>query len=221
MKKLIVVVGQVLMIALMAAPLGAQRVATGLKAGANFATLTGDAPDDLEVSGRFVGGGFLLVRLTHAVSFMPELLYSQKGAQSEFQTASEKLRVDYIDLPLLFRFAPPSEETDHVVPFAMVGPAVAFKVNCTVKGESTSGEESVTCGDAWTGSANTVDFGVVAGLGTDLTVRGGAITFDARYAYGLSRVFDFDNGDAWHHSVVSVMLGYRFERRPEQVAQIR
>lgn len=214
-KLLSVLIVSVLAVAL-ATPLAAQKVSVGLKGGVNLANMAG-APDAADMSTLFVGGGFLVARLTDNLTLMPELLYARKGLEDQEEGATEMVRLDYIEVPVLLRFSPATAGR-RFVPFGMLGPAIAFKVNCELKGETPTESVSMDCAESGIGDANGLDFGVVGGIGSDFIVKRGAISIDARYTYGLNKVWDDRD---WHNSVFSIMLGYRFSTSPERVAVLR
>jgi hypothetical protein len=146
---------------------------------------------------------------------MPELLYSGKGFDVS-RSGAEHIDLGYIEVPVLLRFSP-NVSGRSVVPFGMAGPSVAFKVDC----KAFEGDISADCSDVLAGDPdfNSVDFGLTAGLGSDFILkRGQTFSIDARYTYGLTKVWD---PAEWHHSVFSVMVGYRFGTTTERVALIR
>ena len=80
----------------------------GILAGANYSTQHVDPEvSQLKTSSKFgfAGGLFGNLPLSKAVSFQPELLYSQMGAKAEYSGAvvdQGKHNVDYVSVPLLF-----------------------------------------------------------------------------------------------------------------------
>ncbi len=210
-KKLLLLLCLALLLALFASSATAQKVSFGVKGGINYATLT-DLPSEAEPNIFFVGGGFLVARLTNNLSLMPELLYSGKGFDVS-RSGGEYLSLAYLEVPLLLRLSP-NVAGRSMVPFGMIGPSMAVRVACT----SYEGDVSADCSDVLQGQPdfNDIDYGLTAGIGSDFYLeRGGAFSIDARYTYGLAKVWDPAD---WHHSVFSIMVGYRFGAASEQLA---
>ncbi|HEY0673190.1 MAG TPA: porin family protein [Longimicrobiales bacterium] len=205
-----------MLLAFLAVPAHAQKVSLGLKGGVDFAAITrGDLAADPGYRAGFAGGGFLVTQLARNVSFMPELLYTQKGFEYEEGTDAERLRVHYIELPMLFRFSP-SPDGRRVVPFAMLGPAVGLNVGCRMEAEGLNLDIETDCEKA--GGAKDVEFSGAAGIGTDFVLKRGVLSLDARYGYGFTKVLE--EGD-FHNSVFTIMLGYRMGVKQETVALTR
>lgn len=210
-KKLLSLLTLALLVGFLAPPASAQKISVGLKGGINYATMT-DLPSWAEPNIFFVGGGFMVARLTNNLSLMPELLYSGKGFDVS-RSGAEYLSMAYLEVPVLLRFSPNSSGRSFV-PFGMLGPSLAVQVSCT----GHEGDASADCSELTDDlpAFNDIDYGVTAGIGSDfLLEHGGAFSIDARYTYGLAKVWDPAD---WHHSVFSIMVGYRFGTRTEQVA---
>lgn len=120
----------------------------GIKAGANYMTLgqleTGGATYDYDYRFGFQGGLMADLPLSSQVSFMPQVLYTQKGGTLKATVANTtgeiKTRLNYLDVPLLFGFKPSSEVT------LFAGPQVAFLLSQSsdtyVNGAATSNTTS-------------------------------------------------------------------------------
>ncbi|GAB3726559.1 porin family protein [Hymenobacter agri] len=79
----------------------AQDVSLGLKAGATYASFTGEQAGNPDGLFGFQGGIFANIGLSRMVAFQPELLYSQKGAKVKDVT-NASTRLSYLDVPLAF-----------------------------------------------------------------------------------------------------------------------
>ena len=115
------------------------------------------------------------------VSFDPELLYVQKGFDQTSGTDEFKLKLGYIEVPLLFRamFASGSAH-----PFITAGPAFAFKVSCSGEESSGGNGTSADCSNADNGAVKSFDFGVMLGAG--VTIHN--VTISARYDLGVANI---------------------------------
>ncbi len=182
----------------------------GIKGGVNFSNLyTEDVTDENVLTG-FHLGAFVELPLTAAISLQPEVAYSTKGAENEYDNATAsgrvKFRLNYIEVPVLLKFNITNRFNLHA------GPYVAFLVDSKITDEDSDGdvnfEEAVDEDDL-----NKVDLGLAAGLGLDF----GNIGIGARYNYGLTTVgkereflgttYTFPDGK---NSVLSVFATLKF-----------
>ena len=96
MKKLILIVFTVLV----SAGSFAQGIDVGIKAGANFSTLT-DVPDVSTRTG-FLIGGFVTLKFTEKMALQGDILYSQQGADGK--NGYSDLALDYVIFPIVFKY---------------------------------------------------------------------------------------------------------------------
>lgn len=184
----------------------------GLKGGINLADLHGDdvrADTDFKVGA--VGGGFVTYSINDWVALQGELLYSQKGAESNQMILGLPVdvtgKLDYIEIPVLAKLTIPTNTI--LTPNIFIGPAFSFLVSANVKAESMG----VTIIDEDTkDNQESFDFGMVFGGGVDVKVGTGKLTADVRYVLGLLNVDDPPIGEAPDimNSVISFMVGYGF-----------
>ena len=178
------------------------RVEFGLRAGLNLASLNGDdaSLDNISPDSRigFSGGFFVGIRVTPNFLIQPEVLYTQKGAKYDVGGAEFTIKLDYVEVPVLFkgRFG-----SGGVKPSVFAGPAVGFKVSgkSAFDGEEEDLEE-----------AKGTEFGIVFGAGLDLAAGSGAFTIDARYTLGLTTLDDSAVAADIKNGVWSFSLGYAF-----------
>jgi hypothetical protein len=180
----------------------AQEIDFGVQAGVNFATLQGDDIEDAD------GRTGINVGITGEYEFSPSFglmvgaIYSQQGLQAEEGGFEAKLKLDYINVPVLAKFYLGGSG------FAIeAGPQVGFLVNDEFE-TNQPGFESTDL------DAETIDLS--AGGGLSYKFREGStlegISFGARYMIGLSNVYKDDEafGDGVTNSVLSLNLGYKF-----------
>ena len=178
--------------------------AVGVKAGVNFANLDfeGDgASVSLDPRKGIVGGLFVVWPASTRLALQTEALYSQKGAQMEEGGDSAKIKLDYLDVPVLARFSSPVSSGTSFHVFA--GPSFSFRVSA--KSESSfDGEEENEDIDE---DVERFDLGLVAGAGLEL----GRFVIDGRYTWGLSNINKVESDDVTiKNRVFAVMAGIRF-----------
>ena len=197
----------ILSLALLAGVTAAAQAQTGvrfgLKAGVVAATLVGDDVEEVDNHFGFQAGGFANIGVSDLISFQPELLYSQKGAQSKDSdmgfTAESKTTFHYIDVPLLLHV-----NADGL--FFEAGPQLGFlagqKSKTTVSGNGMSRSMESTETDG----LRKLDIGYIAGLGYQLE---SGLSFGVRYNGGITSLAD--EGDAKvRNSVFQFQVGLLF-----------
>jgi hypothetical protein len=181
-----------------------QPAAVGVKAGMNFSNLNFEGDGEtvsLDQRKGFVGGLFVVWPATSRVALQTEALYSQKGAQMEEGSASGKIKLDYIDVPVLARFSSPVSGGTSFHVFA--GPSFSFRVSAKAESKFEDEEESEDIDD----DVERFDFGVVAGAGLEF----GRFVIDGRYTWGLSNINKDETDDVKiKNRVFAVMAGIRF-----------
>ena len=183
-----------------------QPAAVGVKAGMNFSNLNfeGDgATVNLDQRKGFVGGLFVVWPATSRVALQTEALYSQKGAQMEEDGASGKIKLDYVDVPVLARFSSPVSGGTSFHVFA--GPSFSFRVSAKAESSFEDEDESEDIDD----DVERFDLGFVAGAGLEF----GRFVVDGRYTWGLSNINknkDETDDVKIKNRVFAVMAGIRF-----------
>lgn len=189
MKKLILSLGLLMSVATAAS---AQEIRFGVKAGANYSSVTADETDGIESKIGLQAGLLANFALSDLISIQPEVLYSQKGLQSEADS-DDKLKLNYIDVPLLVKVNAGGL-------FFEGGPQVGFLAGAKI----TDGNEDRDIKDLY----NTVDFGYVAGLGYQL--ESGPM-IGLRYNGGISNINEGDaNPNKIRNSVFQLYAGFLF-----------
>ncbi len=75
-----------------------QELDLGIKAGANFATIT-DYDNASSITG-FLAGAFATIKFSDKIAIQGDLLYSQQGANFD----AEELDLDYINFPIVLKY---------------------------------------------------------------------------------------------------------------------
>lgn len=182
----------------------AQEIDFGVQAGVNFAKFQGDAVEDADGrTGINVGltGEYMF---NDSFALFSGVIYSQQGLQDENALGEQKLKFDYLNVPVLAKFY--IGESGFSID---AGPQIGFLINDEVE---INDEE-----------ADLDDLGIDS-QGIDLSAGGGVsykflegstlegLSIGARYMIGLNNVLDDNDtfGDDLTNSVLSVNLGYRF-----------
>lgn len=215
MKKLMVILCVLLLAtAVLAQDEGKGLTAKGFKFGLNLANVSGSDVDllidevadetGLNVSNDmllgFAFGGFLTYNFSPSVALQPEVLYTMKGFKVSVQGVDVDMKINYIEVPVLFKFMFGTSTTK---PSLFAGPAVGFLVSSSVSAAGFS----VDADELW----KSTDLGLVFGGGVDFPVGQGTMTFDGRYTLGMSKTPDSDPISIdIKNTNISFMMGYGF-----------
>ena len=161
----------------------AQSVQFGIKAGANYANVTGSKINTNAII-NYHAGIVAKIGLTKGLSFQPELLYTTQGASYETALADYKNELGYIVIPAMLQIHLSKSIT------LDMGPQVGFLLN-----EKNNFDVQ---------KSNTFDASANAGLGLKIT---NSIFAQARYCVGLTKLQP--NSDI-KNNVVQLSLGILF-----------
>lgn len=207
-RSLWVVVACLFAVSLAAPQASAQGIKLGVKGGVNIADFGGSDADSLgstKSKAGFVGGAFAEFMIGDMFAIQPEVLYSQKGIKAEEAGATAKLKLDYIEVPVLFKVNIPIEGSK-VRPSVYAGPAVAFKASCKVSGSVGGVDVDVDCDDPLIDlPVKSTDFGVAFGGGIAFDVGGAEVGIDVRYTLGLTKIDDDPDPFDIKNRVISIM----------------
>ena len=168
---------------------GQAQVNFGVKSGFNFANLVADANGDMKVS--FHVGAFANIPLVDRFSVQPELVFSRQGTKFEDEGDDTKLRLNYLNIPILGQYNDPSGF------YAETGPQFGFLINAKVKED---GRVHTVSGDY-----KSLDISWGFGAGFRFTEQASA---GIRWNLGLTDVTDYP-GKA-RNSVLQLGVAYRF-----------
>lgn len=162
MKKLILIT---IMLFSMTAVMQAQSIRFGVKAGANFANQNGDDVPDVDKEGitSYHAGIVAEVKLLDGFAIQPELLYSTQGASYKNAGEEFKNELGYLSIPVVAKIGLSKSLN------LELGPQASFLLNERKNFDP--------------GDANTFEFGVVGGLGLNITKN---LFIQARYGLGLT-----------------------------------
>lgn len=168
----------------LAAPTAASaQLRFGVRAGANFATVTGDDADGDDVDTRtgLVAGGFVEAPLADIIGLQVGALYSQKGFKPDVIGSSAAIKIDYLDVPALLVVTVPATESVGVGLY--LGPTFSFRVKC----EGTFAGFSGDCDDQ---GIETFDLGGEVGAGLRFGMGRSTFLLDGFYNFGLGSIDD-------------------------------
>lgn len=149
----------------------------------------------------------------------PEIFYAQKGADNlQARLAAgdvEEISLAYVETPVLVRLAIPLGGA-RFQPYVAGGPVFGWQLDCQVRATEAGAQQA--CDQLLGGqdrleeTLKEFERGVMFGAGFAFEViRGiGAVTLDARYARGLTRLSDTGAGPEIRNRALSLLLGYRF-----------
>lgn len=179
-------------------------VSFGLKAGMNISNLHGSDMEPDAKTGLLLGGVLEINLPATPFAIESGVYYSQKGAEAEDTDFTYKLKLDYIEIPVLakFQLGPPGP----ITPTLGVGPYLGFNVNAEqeLSGGGMTGTEDVS--DEISGT----EVGGIASLGLDFNLGLTKLNASARYSYGFTSVWDDSDTESDRNAVFSVALGIMF-----------
>jgi hypothetical protein len=153
----------------------------GIKGGLNLTTLYSSDVSTDHMKAGFNAGIFAKLPVTRGFSIQPEILYSLKGAKSNYDnfvqgSGEYRFNLGYIEVPVLAVVNLGSNFNIHAGGYA------AYLVNANVKNVSNGQIQGAT--ELNTSDFNRWDFGLAGGVGFDIE----NFTLGARYNYGLSHI---------------------------------
>jgi Outer membrane protein beta-barrel domain len=178
----------------------------GALAGANFFTFARPGRS-LQPRSAMYAGPVLIVPLGRHLFFQPEVLYSAEGAKESAYTATYgttdwTFKLSYLAAPVLVGFDGAAGAS--VSPRVYAGPVFALNLSCQFEASSPGQSGTFACsyGDL---TAKSLAFGATVGGGLRFRAGAGSLMVEARYTFGLSRVFE-----SWTVHTQGVSLGAGF-----------
>jgi hypothetical protein len=181
----------------------AQGLTYGAKAGVTLATVSED-PEGLSRWGYRVGlavGGYVALPLGSRLAIQAEGLFNQKGARADDEGLVTTLKLDYVEVPVLVKYAVTHGGARSIHVFG--GPSIAFKV----RSRATASFGDTTIDTDEDENIENVDVGIAAGAGIDF----GRWSVDGRYTFGLSNLVKSEADEGKLRSrAISILAGIRF-----------
>jgi hypothetical protein len=168
------------------ANVNAQEIKFGAKGGLNFASISGDNTNGIDVVTSFNFGVVSEISISDKFSFQPELMYSGQGYSFKENT----IALSYLNIPLIGKYYLTKGLS------VEAGPQIGFLLSA--KNEKTDVKDSF----------NTFDFGVNFGLGYKLD---NGLNFGVRYNLGLTDINNLDDSSSkYKNGVFQLSVGYFF-----------
>ena len=158
----------------------AQSVSGGIKAGVNFAKVSGSDDDPGQRIGS-MAGAFVTIG-QGLIAVQPEVLFSMQGSKFTFGTA----KVDYFQVPVLLRIGSSAKNKASV--YGLVGPSFGVRIR----------------DEGWDDPIKRSDVGITAGAGFTVT----RLLVEARFTAGLTDFSE--GTTAFKHRVWSLLAGFVF-----------
>jgi len=171
------------------------QVQFGVKAGVNFANVTGSDAGDSRVLSNVNAGAFLRFAVAPGFGIQPELVYSGQGAGYRRNGYSDNVHLNYLNIPILLKW------NSREGLYAETGPQVGFLVSAheNYQGASFDVKDQFT----------SADFSWVFGVGYKIPMS--EVGIDFRYNLGISNIENLDithGGGTVRNSVIQLGLTY-------------
>jgi hypothetical protein len=162
----------------------------GFIGGINLASITFDPDPGIDFTTRtgFGFGGIVDFSFNETVGLRVEPMYLQKGTEAEEEGVELVISADYIEIPILLRYAVPSK---NVRLFFMGGPTLGFNLSAKMKVSFQGQTEE----DDMKDQIKSMDFGLAFGMGILIPAGQNTVFVEGRYSLGLSNIND-DPDDA-------------------------
>lgn len=185
----------------------------GARVGLNLSKISGDDVEDefLTLLPGITGGILAEFHITSFFALRPELFYSAKGAEweydrseegSEEDIAKDKSRVHYFEIPINLVFSLPQDK--RIDPFIYGGAAVSLFLGAN---KTVTIKDKEVLNESRNEAARNYDIGIDFGGGVDLQIGKGKIVIDAKYTIGLLSVQD-EGYDEVKNRALSISAGY-------------
>lgn len=166
-----------------------QKQSTLIKAGVNFATINSESDVFTSRISFHVGFG-IESELSDKFSLTPEVVFSSQGAKTKNGSQNE-LRLNYINLPIMFRFYPDGGF------YFEAGPQAGILVSARQSSDSSY--------DSNISNIKGQDYGFNLGLGFKSEA---IIGINARYYFGLRDINDYEFGEKTKNGVFQISLSF-------------
>jgi len=177
-------------------------VSLGVKGGSAFNSLGGQDAGAVVKRTGFIGGLFLNVSFLKVFSVQPELLFHQGGATNTVHNNVDVIKINYVDVPVLFKFRIPLGGT--VFPNIFAGPDFSYKVGSTYTTTSQQSNKTITIDN---GNISKTATGAVVGAGIDIQIDHLFLSVDGRYGASFTNLGNSTYDLDVHNKYLTVMAG--------------
>lgn len=197
----------------------AQRAQFGVTAGGTLASYKITASDVSITSDSktgFTAGLVVSVPLSKNINFRPELKYVQKGGSLSEEGMSDKITLNYIEMPLNFVYHTGISKGF----FAGIGPSLGFGLSGKEKwdfGDGDAGEDKINFGSGDEDHLKPFEIGVNVLAGYQFA---GGFFVSANYNAGLNNIAigDSEYDGKYHNRYFGVNIGYMFKGKQKPAA---
>lgn len=189
-----------------------------LKGGVNLVDFFGDDVQSSDRRARLAGGASFDLLSVGPFTLAPELYYAQQGADNFEQKLQQgqpvRVSLEYVEIPVLLRLALPFGG-QRLSPYVAGGPVFGWQLDCSFEAAQQGTTEN--CAQLLGGqdqleeTLRDYEQGLAFGAGFAVNLlRGfGAVTLDARYTLGMTRLSDDEDGPDIQNRAFALLLGYR------------
>ena len=185
----------------------------GVKGGLSESKFTGKDATSIFGTQKYrasgAAGAFATYRINDLFAASLEPMWVERGSKYDVTesdgTHTFSTRIDYIDVPLLAKLYIPTKS--NFKPDIFAGPDVAFRLTAKAK-ETAPGFTQTT---DIKNNIKSTDFGIAFGLGTSYDLSRGAVTLDARYYAGLTKIDNTVSNATVRNGDFLVLVGYSFK----------
>lgn len=188
-------IGLVIGLFFFASKVNAQYAEFGLKGGLNVSNIhSSPGTEDYNARASIYAGGLAHIHLSQHIAIQPELVYSSQGTKTTYADADYALRLNYINVPVLFQYMVGDGLR------LQTGPQLGLLAGAKLKsgGTITDVKGDYTTGDfSWDIGASYI---MPSGLG-----------FDARFNFGLNNINNTGMNAGYYNRVFQLGLFYQFK----------
>ena len=185
----------------------------GLTAGPNFSFY--ELRDDnvsytSDVITGFNAGLVASIPVARKFSLRPEIKYVQKGGKSEEDGYSDKVTLNYIEVPVNFVF---NTHASKGMFFAGLGPS--FNLGLSGKGKGDYGDYDIKFGSSEDADFKSFEVGINATVGYEFA---NGFFLSANFNEGLNNVINSEGYDAEYYNMyMGINVGFMLHTKPKKV----
>ena len=206
MKKIIVV----FVVLLLITEIWAKGFHIGVKGGLNITNIISeDDVFDFKSKTGIIFGGHVFYPISNSIAIQPELLYTMKGTEYEFDGMKVVHNLNYLEMPILVKLMS-AKNNKNIKPSLFFGPAVSMLLSAKSKTDYPKDLEDLGLKDEEIDIKNnrkSFDIGIIVGGGIDFN---SGLTLDIRYNRGLTEIGATESYVDMKNSVFSFLIGYNF-----------
>ena len=185
----------------------------GIAAGPNFAFYElkdGNVSFTSDMITGFNAGLVASIPVARKFSLRPEIKYVQKGGKSEEDGYSDKITLNYIEVPVNFVF---NTHASKGMFFAGLGPS--FNLGLSGKGKGDYGDYDIKFGGSEDDDFKPFEFGINATVGYEFA---NGFVVSANFNQGLNNVINTEGFDAEYYNMyMGINVGFMFHSKPKKV----